>query len=261
VVRAVAVSLILGFIALPLVVVAWTSVQPDTYPQLPPTGVSLRWWHTALTDEWLVPIWISFRVALLAAVISTLLGAAAAYGLSRSRRWLRWAIEAFIASPLLLPEIVVGLAVLQLVSQLHARQLLGTPLLVASHVVIGTPYVLRTVGVSLLGVDPSWERAAADLGASRAQVFRRVTLPLIRSGIFAGMLFSFVMSFNNVELSLFLTTSQTLTAPIAILQFMQFEYSPALACVAILTVGTVMVMVGIAARFTRVTHFIYGGKS
>lgn len=253
-------TVILTFVALPLLVVLWTSIQPDAYPQLPPDGISFRWWQDALTAEWLWPIALSFQIALGASIVSTVLGTAAAYGLVRSTPRYRRVVEAFTASPLLLPEIVIGIALLQVVSQLHARQLVGTPLLVGSHVVIGIPYVVRTVGVSLLGIRPEWERAAADLGASRAQVFRRVTLPLIRSGIFAGMLFAFVMSFNNVELSLFLTATQTPTAPIAILQFMEFDYSPALACVAVLTVVTVMVLVGITARFTRITRFVHGGR-
>ncbi|SPT60260.1 MULTISPECIES: ABC transporter permease [Actinomadura] len=259
IVQAAVLSLIMSFIALPLLVVVWTAVQPDTYPELPPRGVSLRWWPEALTAQWLEPIWQSLLIAIPAAALATCLGTAAAYGLLRSGGVARTLVEGFLASPLLLPEIVISLALLQMLTQLGGRDLVGTPILMASHVLVGIPFVVRTVGVALAGVDPSWERAAADLGATRARTFLHVTLPLIRSGILAGMLFSFIASFNNVELSLFLVSREKSTIPIAILSAMQYDYSPVLACVALLTLVPVLLAVGLAHRYAKLTDFIYGG--
>lgn len=128
-----------------------------------------------------------------------------------------------------------------------------------THTVIGIPFVLRTVGVSLLGVNPLWERAARDLGATPLRAFTSVTLPLMRSGMFAGALFAFIMSFNNVELSLFLTTRDANTLPIQLLQYMDYEYSPTLACVAVTSVLGICTIAGIASRFTHLTEFIHGG--
>ena len=156
--------------------------------------------------EWLLPMALSAEVALGSAVCALVLGSAAAYGLSRGTGRGRGALEGFLATPLLLPEIVISLSVVQLVSMLGARGLIGPPLLVVAHALVGIPFVLRTVGVSLLAVDPVWERAARDLGASAWRAFATVTLPLMRSGMFAGALFAFIVSFNNVELSLFLTS-------------------------------------------------------
>jgi putative spermidine/putrescine transport system permease protein len=168
-------------------------------------------------------------------------------------------VEGFLATPLLLPEIVMSIALLQLLSQLGARSLLGTPVLVASHVLVGIPFVVRTVGVALAGLDPSWERAAADLGASRARILWFITVPLIRGGIFAGLLFSFIVSFNNVELSLFLVSRERTTIPIAILTAMEYDYSPVLACVALLTLVPVLLVVGLASRYAKLTDLVYGG--
>lgn len=259
VVQGLVLFLIMAFIALPLLVVGWTAVQPDTYPRLPPRGFSLRWWPEALSRQWLEPLGQSLLIASTAAVLATCLGAAAAYGLLRSPGLAGRLMEGFLATPLLLPEIVMSIALLQLLSQLGGRALLGTPVLVASHVLVGIPFVVRTVGVALAGLDPSWERAAADLGASRARILWCITVPLIRGGIFAGLLFSFIVSFNNVELSLFLVSRERTTIPIAILSAMQYDYSPVLACVALLTLVPVLVVVGLVSRYAKLTDLVYGG--
>ncbi|MEV5776818.1 ABC transporter permease [Streptomyces antimycoticus] len=259
VLRHVLLVLVLVFVAVPMIVVVWTSIQPDTYPSFPPSGLSLRWWDTALTGEWLLPMALSAQVALGSAACALLMGTAAAYALSRGRVRGRAALEGFLATPLLLPEIVISLSVVQLISMLGTRGLLGPTLLVVTHTLIGIPFVLRTVGVSLLGVNPLWERAARDLGASPLRAFTTVTLPLMRSGMFAGALFAFIMSFNNVELSLFLTTRDANTLPIQLLQYMEYEYSPTLACVAVTSVLSICAVAGVASRFTRLTEFIHGG--
>lgn len=257
--RAVLLALILCFVAVPMLVVVWTSIQPSTYPAFPPSGLSLRWWSSALTREWLLPMALSAEVALGSAMCALVLGSTAAYTLAHGTGRGRRALEAFLSSPLLLPEIVISLSVVQLCSMLDARRLIGPPLLVVAHALIGIPFVLRTVGVSLLAVDPVWERAARDLGASPWRAFRTVTLPLMRSGMFAGALFAFIMSFNNVELSLFLTTRDSNTLPIRLLQYMEYQYSPTLACVAVTSVVGICAITGVASRFVRLTQFIQGG--
>ena len=259
VLRSALLVLVLAFVAVPMIVVLWTSIQPDTYPAFPPSGLSLQWWSSALGPEWLLPMALSAQVALGSAVCALVLGTAAAYALSRGQIRGRGVLEGFLATPLLLPEIVISLSVVQLVSMLGARGLIGPGLLVVAHALIGIPFVLRTVGVSLVGVDPLWERAARDLGASPWRAFITVTLPLMRSGMFAGALFAFIVSFNNVELSLFLTTRESNTLPIQLLQFMEFQYSPTLACVAVTSVVGICALAGVASRFTRLTEFMHGG--
>lgn len=249
-------TLILAFLLLPLLVVVWTSLQPDRFPQVPPTGLSLRWWQDALTPTWLKPIRLSFVIALTAGALATILGTAAAYGLHKSAGRLKGVFDAFLLSPLLLPEIVLGVAILQLLATLDLRSQLGLPVLVITHSVVGIPFVMRTVGVSLGGVRPEWEEAARDLGASRGRVLATITLPLARAGIMAGFLFAFVQSFNNVELSLFLSQRGNETIPIALLTFMEYEYSPSLAAVAILNVAIVIALGALFGRSLSMKHLI-----
>lgn len=240
---------ILAFVALPLLVVVWTSIQPDRFPQVPPNGLSVQWWREALTETWLAPIRLSLLIGLAAGAIATVLGTVASYGLHKSKGRLRAAYDSFLLSPLLLPEIVLGVAILQFLADADLRDALGAPILIITHSVVGIPFVMRTVGVSLGGVRPEWEDAARDLGASRRKALLVVTLPLARGGILAGFLFAFVQSFNNVELSLFLNERGNETIPIALLTFMEFEYSPSLAAVAILNVAIVVVLVVIFGKY------------
>ncbi|SDS74986.1 putative spermidine/putrescine transport system permease protein [Brevibacterium sandarakinum] len=255
--RNVLLVLTMFFVTVPMLVVVWTSIQPNTYPKFPPTQFSLKWWNEALTGEWMRPLALSAEIAGIATIISVILGSAAAYALARSNSRARTMLEGFLTSPLLLPEIVISLAVLQFIS-MFGGSWLGPELLIAAHVTIGIPFVVRTVGVSLVGVDPLWERAAYDLGASRLRTFFTITLPLMKSGIFAGALFAFIMSFNNVELSLFLTSRSATTLPIKILNYMEFEYSPSLAAVAVTGMAGILLIAVIASRFTRMTDFIGG---
>src|SRR2546428_459851 len=95
--------------------------------------------------------------------------------------------------PLILPQIVTGAALLQFFALSGLRDLLGLPALLLGHVVITLPYVVRTVTVSLHGVDRQLEWAAQDLGANPLQTFFRVTLPLIKNGVFAGFVFAFIV--------------------------------------------------------------------
>ncbi|KXX58972.1 ABC transporter permease [Rhodococcus sp. LB1] len=259
--RTVLLVLILAFVTVPMIVVVWTSIQPDIYPAFPPSGLSLRWWSSALTPEWLLPMALSAQIALGSAACAVVVGSAAAYALARGPARGRALLEGFLASPLLLPEIVISLSVVQLISLLGARELIGPTLLVITHVTIGIPFVLRTVGVSLLGVNPLWERAARDLGASAWRTFATITLPMMKSGMFAGALFAFIVSFNNVELSLFLTTRDSNTLPIRLLQYMEYEYSPTLACVAVTSVVGICLITGVASRFVRLTEFVHGGTT
>lgn len=258
--RSLALIITMVFIALPMIVVVWTSIQPNLYPSLPPDGVSTKWWGQALTAEWLTPMLLSAQIALAAAALAVVLGTAAAYALARSTSRARGALDAFLATPLLLPEIIISLAVVQMVSLIDLRQLLGTPLLVTAHGMVGIPFVVRTVGVNMVAIDPVWERAAQDLGASRIRTFLTVTLPLMSSGIFAGALFAFILSFNNVELSLFLTSVSATTLPIEILNHMESQYSPTLASVAVMSVLALCAVTVVASRFVKLTNFIQGGR-
>jgi putative spermidine/putrescine transport system permease protein len=253
----IALGLILTFIAAPIVVVFLASVNETQYLRFPPSGFSTRWWEAALTERWLGPTWFSLRLAAVTAVLSSTLGTLAALGIYRGSFPGRDALLATLLSPLILPQIVTGAAMLQFFALTGLRDLLGFPALLLGHTVVTLPYAIRTVMVSLHGLDRHLEWAAQDLGADPVRTFFRVTLPLIKNGVFAGFVFAFIVSFNDVPISLFLGRPGNIPIPIAILGHVESRFDPAVAAVAVVTIAIVLALIAVAERFARVSEFIY----
>ena len=118
------------------------------------------------------------------------------------------------------------------------------------------PWVARLVTASLAGFDPTIEEAAKNLGASPLTVFRRVTLPSIRPGIVAGALFGFVISFGNLELSLFLVGAGRTTLPIAILQYLEWKIDPTVAAVSVMQIALIGVAMLATDRYVKISQVV-----
>jgi len=135
-------------------------------------------------------------------LVATIVGTLSAIGLVRLQFRGRQAIETFLLSLLLVPHILLGAAVYLYLARLAWPTSSWT--LLAGHIVIATPYVIRCVTAGLVGMDPRLEEAAMSLGATRVQAFFRVTLPLRRSSLVTGAVFAFIISFSDINLVLFL---------------------------------------------------------
>ncbi len=245
------------YMFLPIAVVVMVSLNPGQYLRLPPQGISLRWYAAALAPEWLAPFRISLVLAAATALVATVLGMPAAFGLVRHRFPGHEVIHALLLSPLSLPAIVSGVAILQFLSLVGLRGLIGFPALLLVHAALTIPYAIRTIAISLYGLDRSLEQAAMNLGATPWRTFRYVTLPLIKPGLFAGMVFAFVVSFNNVPVSLFLVRPGMVTLPIRILNYLEYRFDPSLAAVNMLSVLVILVIVAVAERTGGFTRFVY----
>ena len=159
----------------------------------------------------------------------------------RARTWRRRAIAALFLSPLILPPIVIGAALLQYASALgFARTFFA---LYVGHVVLVIPYIVRTTLASLSGFNRALEEAAQDLGASAPATFFLVTLPLIKPGLIAGALFAVIISWINVELSMFNTTSSLLPIPVKLFNYIQYNIDPMIAALSATTVYVAIVVV------------------
>ena len=248
---------VFGFIFLPTVVLTAVSLNRGSVMVFPPEGLSLRWWALALTDKWTAGILFSLRLAVGASLIAGALAVPCALGLARGRLPGRALVTSLVLSPLALPEIVTGAAMLQALHLAGLRALVGFTGLLLGHVVITAPYVVRTMLVSLTALPPDAERAAANLGADPWRVFRFVTLPLARNGLFAGMVFAFILSFNNISISLFLVKPGAVTVPMQLLQAMEYGMSPDIAAVAILTVLINLTAIALAERRAKASRFLY----
>ena len=128
--------------------------------------------------------------------------------------------------------------------------------MVAGHVVIVIPWVVRLVTASLSGVDRATEEAAQNLGANQWITFWRITLPAIRPGIVAGALFGFVTSFGNLEMSLFLVGPGRTTLPIVILQYLEWKIDPTIAAVSVVQIALIATAMLVTDRYVKVARVV-----
>jgi putative spermidine/putrescine transport system permease protein len=197
-------------------------------------------WYAQLADhgEFLDALIVSIQIGFIAAFVGSVTGIPVALALARYEFRGKGAITAFVMAPLILPQIVLGMAMLQL---LTAVQLPATFLgLALIHAVFVMPYVIRAMLSCLAGLSPSVSEAAASLGANAWRRFLLITLPITRAGIMAGFIFAFIMSFINLPLSLFLTTPTSTTLPIRMFAYMESRIDPFIAAVGSLTVLAVI---------------------
>jgi putative spermidine/putrescine transport system permease protein len=232
---------VVAFMLAPQVVVCLVAFTPADTLQVPWGAYSLRWFEAVFDHGDLVA---SFRnsvvVATLAATGALLLSVPAALALARHSFPGRQAFNALLMSPLIVPHLVLGVALLRLFALLEVRG--SSTWLTLAHVVIVTPYALRLMLAALAGADPSLEQAARSLGAGRFTVFRRVTLPLMLPGVTGGWLLAFINSFDEVTMSIFITSPQTVTLPVRMYMLATESIDPMMAAVSALIVALTAVV-------------------
>jgi putative spermidine/putrescine transport system permease protein len=222
-------------LAAPTVVVLINSFNAASYLTFPPQGYSLRWYEALLEDGTLLrSAWLSLVIALLVTAIDLAIGVPAALALARGNFRGRQAIMAFVLSPLMIPQIVIGYALLVYFSRLSVP--LGMNTLVLGHIIVSAPYIVRIVGGGAERLDRTLEEAAANLGAAPAAVFRRVTLPALAPAIAAGAAFAFLASFDNLEASIFLAVGRIQTLPVKLFSLLLFDTNPIVGAVATLQI-------------------------
>lgn len=233
-------GVVLAFGFLPAAIVAITSFTELEYLSFPPQGFSLRWYREALNDDSLVRAFLfSVRLSLVTAVIATALGTLTAFALVRFRFPGKQALEAFAMGPLTLPRVVLGLSLLQVYSQLGFGSSFWT--LLSGHVLVTTPFAIRLVTASLGGIGRTYERAAMSLGASYPSTLWHVTLPLARTGLFGAFIFTAILSFDDVAMTIFLSGISNTTIPVKLYTFAEQHNTPI-----VTSVSTILVVLGLA---------------
>ncbi|CAA9231921.1 MAG: Spermidine Putrescine ABC transporter permease component potC (TC_3.A.1.11.1) [uncultured Acetobacteraceae bacterium] len=236
-----AAALGLGLVLLPLVLVAWLSFFSNEILSLPPEGYSLRWYGAALAQpQFIGGLWTSAAVALLATAVGLLVTLPASFVLTRRAFPGREAVVQLLMSPLVVPAIVIGSALYMAFVEFEVMTempLTGSVAgLALGHALLTIPWGLRLLTANLAGLNPAIEEAALSLGARPVVAVAKVTLPLIWPGVVAAALFSFVVSFGNLEVSLFLVAPGQTTLPIAILQYLQWKIDPTIAAVSVVQI-------------------------
>jgi putative spermidine/putrescine transport system permease protein len=234
--------LVIVYLMLPLGIIIGVSFTATPYLRFPPEGFTFAWYWKFLTDtSYLQSIELSASLSVSATAVALLLGVPTALVLSRAEIPGRRTLAGLFLSPLILPPIVIGAALLQYASALgFARTYLA---LLIGHTVLVIPYIVRTALAALSGSDRSFEEAAQDLGASRVGAFFLVTLPIIKPGLIAGALFAVIISWINVELSIFNSTASLLPIPVKLFNYIQYSVDPMIAAVSATTIYVAIVVV------------------
>lgn len=235
------------FTLAPLVVTVAISFSDTAFVVFPPRGFTLRWYGQVLHDpDFLNSLIFSTGLALMATAGALLLGVPAAFAVVRGRFPGREAVAAVLLAPLIFPVLITGVALLQLFAMLRSDNA-AINLLIA-HVLVTTPYVVRTVTASLSLADITLEEAARTLGAARWRVLRRITMPQIAPGLAAGALFAFMVSFDNFPISLWLADAQHNPVPLLIFQRISAVFEPSVAAMSTLLIGFAMAVVLVVER-------------
>lgn len=227
---------ILAFLLLPsliIIPIAFGNVNEIIFP---PRTFGVVLFQRFFTEPgWVSATLVSLRVACITTALSLAVGVPAAYALARGRFPGRKLLALFLLSPIMVPGVVVALALYMYFARIGLRD--GDARLVLGHVVATLPFVIVTASAGLRQVDPALETAATIMGAGRLTIFRRVTLPLIRSSVVAGGLFAFLISFDEVVISWFVARSDTTTLPVKMFSSIQWEVSAILAAISTMLTG------------------------
>jgi putative spermidine/putrescine transport system permease protein len=251
----VALVTVLLFLLGPFLIIVGAGLSAGETLTFPPEGLSLRWvWAVLQVDTLRHAFGMSFALAVLSTLGALALGIPAAYALERLDPPGAGAIRALVTAPLVVPGIVVGLALLRyfvIPLGLGIR-----PALLMSHTALLVPYAVRVVAASLRNLRVDIEEAAILLGASPLTAFVAVVLPNIRNGIVAAFILSFITSFNQVPVSLFLAGPGVSTLPIEMLARIDFTYDPSIAALSALLALLSIAVVFVAERLLGLSRYV-----
>ncbi|MCC7045974.1 MAG: ABC transporter permease [Alphaproteobacteria bacterium] len=246
------VVLIYAFILLPLLLVVPISFNAGSGFDLPPRGLSLRWYETLWKSEPFrhAMLNVSLLAALVTAMVATVLGTLTAIAITRCTFRGRSFLEAVFMTPLIAPHILLGAALYLYFTRLGiAGSLLS---LILGHVLIATPYVIRSVTAGLAGLEPQIEEAAVNLGAGRVRAFFLVVVPRIKSSLISGAIFAFIVSFSDVNVALFLSGPGTTTLPVHLFTQIQWDSDPSIAAASTVQILLIALLIVLLQRIFRI---------
>ncbi|KRQ96858.1 ABC transporter permease [Bradyrhizobium valentinum] len=230
------------FLLFPVIVTAFMAFDARAYiGPFPPTELSTQWFVKLWDNDYL---WSGFansvQLAIVVTAVATAMGASAGLAISRmSPRWRDLTTTAFL-SPLVLPGVIIGFALLMFLSVFNVLPVF--PRLLFGHLIVTIPYTIRMTLVGLAGISATLVEAALSLGANERQAFFTITLPLAKNGIAAGAIFAFAFSMDDVTISLFLSDYDTYTLPVALVGLIRSHFELTIAAAAVALMGLTVVL-------------------
>lgn len=247
--RSMAIAVLL-FLSCPIIIVAILSFSAADTLTFPPPGFSLRWYERLWSmTSWWDSLWVSLKVALLATVLSTVLAMAASFALVRGHFPGKRYVYALIFSPMIVPTIISAVALYFFFAKIGAS---GSILAMAlGHTVLALPVAVMVICANLQGIDRRLEMAAYSLGAGPVRTFFQITFPLMWPAAATAALFSFLTSFDELLIPLFLSGVGTETLSVKIWNSLLLEVDPMIAAVStlfVITTATILLIVAMLRR-------------
>jgi putative spermidine/putrescine transport system permease protein len=259
----VALLLVLLFMAMPIILIVVNSFNREHYSVFPPPGFSLRWYGNITRVPNLGTAALnSFGIAVAVSVLTQLVGILAAYGLARYRYRGLQAWRTLFLSPLVVPRVAFGVAAF--IFFLRVRVLEGWWPFVFVHLLVALPFAIAVLSASLVHIPRETEEAAMDLGAHPIRMFTEVTLPQMRTALVISTLFSFIISWDQLDTSLFLARPGQTTLPVEMLFFTEQQQDPTLAALSTLLIlaSLLLLVLGIiVARPREVSRMVARGQT
>lgn len=238
------------FILAPLAVIILNSFSSVAYNMFPPPGYSTRWYaNLAAQSDFYAAALRSVVLGLLATGLALILGTLTAYALTRTRLPGAGAVRAFVLAPIVIPKIVLGVALFMFFVRLGVADHYSS--LLITHTLVTFPFVVAVLSAAFANFDWSLEEAARDLGAGALTTFFRVLLPEIRTSVIVSAIFAFVISFDQVETTLFLVRPGQETLPIEMFLYLQKWQDPTIAALSVVLIafaGLLVAGLGLALR-------------
>ncbi|MCX5839606.1 MAG: ABC transporter permease [Deltaproteobacteria bacterium] len=242
-------ALIFAYIIIPIFIIIPISFSSSSYLQFPPDSFSLRWYKNYFTKEvWMAATWASLRVAALTSLFSTLLAIPTSIGLVRYKFPGKKILMGLIVSPLVVPTIIVAIGLYFFYADL--KMIGSIPGLVLAHSLVAFPVVVVVLTASLKGLDVNLEYAAMNLGANPVRTFKEVTLPLIRPAILSGSLFAFIMSFDELIITMFIC-GRMITLPKRMWDSVREEIDPTIAAVSTMLIFLSLILLLIIELYRK----------
>ena len=244
------------FILAPMVIIAVGSFNSGGAISFPPEGVSLRWYENIFTGHTDFPTGFvnSIKVAVVATAFDIFIGVFASLCVTKYHVKGRGLLIAFFTSPMFIPSISFAFVLMRTTASIR----MFTPFIkiLIGHIVIILPYIIRNTVSILVNFNWSVEDAAASLGANPAQVFFKITLPLIKPGIISGGMLAFLYSFDEAVISSFLTSAKFMTLPIQIINYMEFQFDPTVAAISTILMGASLIIMLLINKFVGLDSMI-----
>lgn len=258
------ICLLIAFIMSPLLVVLIISFERSNYAIWPPNGFTIDRYlsifdllqSTAIINAF----FISIKLAFLASTIATLIGGSASYAIVRYDIKHSDTIESILLSPLIIPWLLLGFMVLLLIGRLSSNNIAHIELsfwtVLVGHVLFLFPYATRAIGSSLYNFDHALEEASRDLGANEVRTFLKVTLPLIKPGIISSLVLTFILSFNQYIISLFLASGGEQTVPLEMFNLVRTIPATSVAAIASIQMVGILTIVLLTEMVVGISDFI-----